>query len=77
MVRLSVAKKWRFKELEYICEAASDQSQVTKIKCTIFSEFYWEKPQELEKIQGHVKTLKDGLMEVMSLKKTTSRLPER
>ena len=27
MVQLSVAKNWRFKEFEYVCEDASDQSQ--------------------------------------------------
>ena len=56
MVRLSVAKNWIFKEFECICEDASDQSQVTKIKCTVCSEFYGEKPQELEKLQEQVKT---------------------
>ena len=56
MVRLSVAKNWRFKECEYICEDVSDQSQITKIKGIVCSEFYGEKPQELEKHQGQVKT---------------------
>ena len=56
MVQRSVAKNWRFKEFEYVCEDASDQSQVKKIKCIICSEFYGEKPQELEKLQGQVKT---------------------
>ena len=55
MVQLSVAKNWRFKEFEYICEDASDQSQVTKIKCIVCSEFYRVKPQELEKLQEQVK----------------------
>ena len=55
MVQLSVAKNWRFKEFEYICEEASDQSQVTKIKCIVYSEFYRVKPQELEKLQEQVK----------------------
>ena len=55
MVRLSVAKNWRFKECEYICEDVSDQSQITKIKCIVCSEFYGEKPQELERHQGQVK----------------------
>ena len=56
MVRLSFAKNWRFIEFEYVCENASDQSQVKKIKCIIWSKFYGGKSQELEKLQGQVKT---------------------
>ena len=56
MIQLSVTKNWRFKEFEYICEDTSDRSHVTKIKCIVCSEFYGEKPEELEKLQGQVKT---------------------
>lgn len=56
MVKLSVAKKWGFKEFKYLCEDASDSSRVTKIKCQVCCEFYGEKPEQLEKLQGQVKT---------------------
>ena len=56
MVRLSVAKNCVFKEFEYICEDASGQSRATKIKCIVCSEFYREKPEELERLQAQGKT---------------------
>ena len=37
-----------------------DQTQVTKVNCIVCSEFYGEKPQELEKLQGQVKTFVKG-----------------
>ena len=52
MVRLYVAKKWGFQDFQYICEDASDQSQVTKIKCIVCSGFWGEKPQELQQLLG-------------------------
>ena len=78
MVQLSVAKNWRFKELEYVCEDASDQSQVKKIKCTIWSEFFGEKPQEIEKLQGQVKAfVKRWVNGSDVIKKQRSRPPEK
>ena len=56
MVKLSVAKKWGFKEFKYLCEDTSDSSRITKMKCQVCCEFYGEKPEQLEKLQGQVKT---------------------
>ena len=57
MVRISVAKKWNFKEFKYICDNEDDPSKVTKLKCIVCSEFYGEKSNELEKLKGMVKGL--------------------